>query len=684
MGKFSGKALTDHIDRSGAQGGGEAAKRMNPILLPSQHASAHDLPDDPEHLDAVLADAVAAALAAQQPDGNFEDPAADDDIGDMALGVISLLCLAWRRTATDDPAVTGAVRRGLDFFLANRVFRHDNPGEPFLRVRDSGLPYARYMPGDGEHPFGDWPSTVWAMLHAVNVLDLGEGLLTDGQYAEVTELALGYWRWLTEASMVNPQQTANQAIGAVVAGLMLGRHLGTVSRAREGKRVTTAAMRLYTDVIRPARLTDRGFALPAEHGAGHDQNYLPISLSFLAQAHRVTGDRLFLDDGAEIARHLDCRLSARGFDYGGPRYSEQHCGAEGTLGLRYFSSHVGSDLGRYLADRRVAYYPVAGTGAPSGHFAFTTVWLYQDDSKWHRASPSPVATAYSLRHGAASVSLTGSHTPYLIDAGRAVVIESVVAGQHGIGPLLRHADGHRTLLTRPLGPVRVRDARDGGLVARLVTKAVVTRDQVMLSVRQLSVTDGRRVMLFGVVPSTDAECVFLAGLPYAEETEAGQRKIVTVAEPGGPSFDLGTPDAVLPTRGTLLAGRLAITAAAGLSVVNPPAGRTAFNSPETLGLTQEQLAFSLADDPRGYGNPDTGWHRVTDTNHLLAEPLPGSPPGFDVFAVRYGPYPDVAFAVEVRATPDGLLVEAPGFSALVGDPAGDANGDPVLHLTARP
>ena len=108
MGKFSRKALPDHYDRSGAQGGREAAKRMNPILLPSQHASAHDLPDDPAHLDAVVAVAVAAALAAQQPDGNFEDPAADDDIGDLALGVISLLCLAWRRRAPDDPAFTAA------------------------------------------------------------------------------------------------------------------------------------------------------------------------------------------------------------------------------------------------------------------------------------------------------------------------------------------------------------------------------------------------------------------------------------------------------------------------------------------------------------------------------------------------------------------------------------------------
>lgn len=669
-----GKRFPDHVDRSGAQDGREAAKQMDPILLPSQHASSHELPDDPAHLDAVLAAAVTDALAAQQHDGNFEDPAADDDIGDMGLGVISLLCLAARRGVADDPELTDAVRRGLDFFLAHRVFRTDNPGEPFLRVRHSGLPYARYMPGEGEHPFGDWPSTVWAMLHAVNVLDLGEGLLTGDRYAEVTELALGYWRWLTEASVFNPQQTGNQALGAVVAGLMLGRHLDRVSRDREGHRVTTAAMRLYTDVIRPSRVTDRGFALPAEHGAGHDQNYLPISLSFLAQAHRVTADRLFLDDGAELARHLDCRLSARGFDYGGPRYSEQHCGAEGLLGLRYFGAHLATDLGRYLSDRRVAYYPQARTGAPSGHFAFTTVWLYQDDSKWHRAPAFPVTTPYSLRHRAASVSLTGSHTPYLIDAGRAVVIEPVLAGQHGIGPVLG-----RTLLTRALGPLRSRDARDGDVAARLVTKAVVTREQVMLSVQQVFVVEEHRTTLLAVVPV--AGCEFLAGLPYVEETPEGQRKIVTVAAPDGEPFPLETPGAVLETDGTLLAGSLAITSGASLRVVNPPAGETNFNSPETIGLTQEQLAFSLADDPRGYGNPDEGWHRVTDTNHVLAGPLPGSPPGSSVFAVRYGPHEDVPFTAGVRVSPDGLVVETPGFSVVIGDPAGDAAGAPTLRVT---
>jgi hypothetical protein len=317
---------------------------------------------------------------------------------------------------------------------------------------------------------------------------------------------------------------------------------------------------------------------------------------------------------------------------------------------------------------------LARTGAPSGHFAFTTVWLYQDDSVWHWTPSFPVSTPYSLRHRAVSVSLTGTHTPYLIDAGRAAVIESVLAGQHGIGPVL-----DRTLLTRPLGPLRVRDARDGDVAARLVTKAVVTREQVMLSVQQLFVAEEQRMTLFAVVPA--AGCEFLAGLPYVEETPDGQRKIVTVAAPGGPPFDLGVPGAVLLTDGTLHAGSLAITSGASLRVVNPPAGRTSFNDPETIGLTQEQLAFSLADDPRGYGNPDAGWHRVTDTNHVLAGPLPSSPPGSSVFAVRYGPQGDVPFTVAVRESTDGLVIDAPGFSVVVGDPAGDAAGDPILRLS---
>ena len=664
---------------------------MNPVYLPSQHAAVHDLPVDADSLRTVLDGAVAAAMLHQQPDGNFEDPAADDDIGDMSLGVTSLLCLAWHRGDRRDAALVHAVRRSMDYFLAHRVFRTDNPGEPFLRIRNSGEPYARYVPATGEHPFGDWPSTVWAMLHAVNVLELGHGLLTEAQYAELTGTAVGYWRWLTQVSLFNPQQTANQAIGAVAGGLMLGRHLRSVHRAEEGERIAGEAMALYAEVIRPARVPDRGFLLPLEHGAGHDQNYVPISLTFLAQAYRVSGEQCFLDDGEQIARHLECRLSARGFDFGGPRYSEQHCGAEGMLGLRFFSQHIRADLGRYLGDRRVSYYPLAATGAPSGHFAFASVWLWQDDGEWYRGAETPHHTPYSLRHGKASVSLTEDLTPYQLDAGGTVVIESITDHQHGIGPVVRYADGRSLLLTRPLGPMRGRDTSVAGLAAKLVTKALVTRDQVMLSVQQLYVSDGERIHVVAVLDRTalpaDAELAFLAGLPYVEAEGEKQRKILAVSEPGGAPFDLGRPGAVLAAgAGSLLAGGLAVTAAAGLRVVNPPEGRTHFNSPETIGLTQEQLAFALADDPRGYGNPDSGWRRVTQTNQVLVHPLgQDAPPGLAVFALSYGPAEDAdggSFRATAESVEQGVLVRTPRFTALIGHPAGDEHGEPVLQLTA--
>lgn len=672
---------------------------VGPVYLPSQHSSVHELPDDQSQLASVLATAVRDALAHQQADGNFEDPAADDDIGDMGLGVVSLLCLAWRRNTPADSGLAeteliSAVRRGVDFFLRERVYRTDNPGEPFYRIRNSGHPYARYMPGTGEHPFGDWPSTVWAMLHAVNVLDLGEGLLTDEQYAQVRELAIGYWRWLTETSLFNPQRTANQAIGSIVGALMLGRHLRGCGRAPEGDRIAADALRLYAEEIQALRISDRGYVLPLEHGAGHDQNYVPISLSFLAQAYKVSGHQCFLDDGEQIARHLDARLSARGFDYGGPRYSEQHSGMEGMYGLRYFSSRIRSDLGRYLGDRRVAYYPKAANGAPSGHFAFTSVWFWLDDSEWFRADdsesahPLPLCTPYSVRGRAASVSYTADLTPYLIDAAGTAVIESVTGYQHGIGPVLTYPDGRSVLLTRPLGPLRTRDAVDvqTGFAAKLVTKAVVTREQVMVAAQQLVVCDDKRVYLIAVVgraglPS-DSSLEFLAGLPYTEAEEKRQRKILTVSQPGGDPFSLGEPGASLTVADSLLAGRMLLRASGGLRVVNPPPGHTCFNSPETIGLTLEQTAFALADDPRGYGDPDSGWQRVTMTNQVLAAPLDTPASGPAVFALSYGPADDAPLAVSVDPSQDGVTVRTPDFSVFIGDPAGDAHGEPLLRLSA--
>ncbi|HEV7965823.1 MAG TPA: hypothetical protein VGP57_25000, partial [Actinoplanes sp.] len=218
-----------------------------PVVLRSQHRSIHDTPCTPADYNRVLAAAAANALARQSADGSLELDAADEDVGDTSLGVTSLLALAWAR-GLDVAGLPDGARLSLDFFLRHRVFRTDNPGYPNLRRRHSGVPHARYVIADGEHPFGDWPSTVWALLHAVNVLRLADGLCTDKQLDELAEVAQGYWTWLTEITWFNPQDTANQAYGAVVGALMLATELERRGNTDDAREIRAAATRRYQDL----------------------------------------------------------------------------------------------------------------------------------------------------------------------------------------------------------------------------------------------------------------------------------------------------------------------------------------------------------------------------------------------------------------------------------------------------
>ncbi|MFE9453672.1 hypothetical protein [Streptomyces sp. NPDC006739] len=603
-----------------------------------QRGPLHDLPDTPEAYDAVLADVVEQALARITPEGNLEHPDADDDIGDTSLGITSLLALAWQRSK--EPRLPEAVRRGVAFHLRERVHREDNPGYPNLRVRDSGLPYARYVLQAGAHPIGDWPSTVWALLQAVDVLDAADGLLDDGQRAALLEVAHGYWRWLTEATFFNPQEAGNQAIGCVVGGLMLARHLP----AGQGEPVRSRALAMYTDEIRARRVRDRGALLPPEHGGAYDNNYGPISLSFLAQAHRVSGEDMFAEDGDALARYLDARLTTGGYDNGGPRYSEQHSAFESVLGLRYFGERVGSDLGRYRGDSRWARYAVGADGGIDGHFAFMLVWQIQDTSRWHR-TPSAATVRHQLRSGTVSVAFDDRMTPSLVEAAGTYYLPAAVRRRHGFGPV---TDGF--LLCRPMGRVRVRDARAEGLAAKLVTKPVVGPDHVLRHVRSLYVTDGTRLWVTVAVERLDGAPYLLSGMPYAADDGDRVRRT-------GEGGD--------------------VVAAGALRLTHPAAqGPDHFDA--RAELTQEQAAFALAADPRGYGDPDEGWRHLVSSTALEADPAPGAPENLHVFAVRYGP--GGPFAPAFDQGEEGLTVRTEAFTAVVGEVAGDAHGDPVLAL----
>ncbi|MER7690990.1 hypothetical protein [Streptomyces sp. NPDC097610] len=600
----------------------------------------HYLPDTQEAYDTVLADVVEQALARLTPEGSLEHPDAADDIGDTSLGVTSLLALAWQRGK--DPRLPEAVRRSLAFHLGERVHTEDNPGYPNLTIRDSGLPHARYVLAPGAHPIGDWPSTVWALLQAVNVLDLSDGLVDHEQRAAVVELAKGYWRWLTEATFFNPQEAGNQAIGCVVGGLMLARHLPP----EEGEPVRERALALYTDRIRAHRVLDRGALLPPEHGGAYDNNYGPISLSFLAQTHRISGEVMFAEDGDALARYIDARLPNGGFDNGGPRYSEQHSGFESVLGLRYFGARIGADLGRYRGDTRWGRHAVGPDGAVDGHFAFMLVWQIQDATRWHR-TPSKNPARHQLRAGTVSVAFDQRMTPSLVEAAGTYYLPAAVNRQHGFGPVV---DGF--LLSRPMGEVRVRDLESDGLSAKLVTKPVVGRDHVLRHVRSLYLTDGTSLWTTVAVERLDGTPYLLAGLPYA--TDDGDR-VRRTAE-------------------------AAVTSAGPLTLTHPRAdGVDHFDARSET--TQELAAFALAADPRGYGNPDEGWRHLVASTALEAGPAPGAPQDLHVFAVRYGsPGP---LAPTFADTPAGLAIRTEAFTALIGNPAGDDRGEPALELRRR-
>ncbi|MGW1171660.1 hypothetical protein [Streptomyces sp. NPDC001153] len=609
--------------------------------LPYQRGPLHDLPDTPEAYDAVLADVTEQALARMTPQGSLEHPGAHDDIGDTSLGVTSLLALAWRRGK--DPRLPEAVRRSLVFHLRERVYTGDNPGYPNLRVTNSGLPYARYVLEAGAHPIGDWPSTVWALLQAVNVLDAADGLLDDEQRGELREVAHGYWRWLTEATFFNPQEAGNQAIGCVVGGLMLARHLPD----GQGASVRARALSLYADEIRAHRVRDRGALLPPEHGGAYDNNYGPISLSFLAQAHRVSAERIFAEDGDTLARYIDARLTSGGYDNGGPRYSEQHSGFESVLGLRYFGARIGADLGRYRGDTRWGRHAVQRDGRIDGHFAFMLVWQIQDPTPWHR-TPSTTPHRHQLRSGTVSVAFDTRMTPSLVEAGGTYHLPAAVRRRQGFGPV---TDGF--LLCRPMGEVRVADVRADGLAAKLVTKPVVDRDHVLRHVRSLYVTDGTSLWVTVAVERLDGAPYLLSGLPYAADDGDRVRR---TAE-----------------------GEVA--SAGGLRLTHPTdSGPDHFDA--RAELTQEQAAFALAADPRGYGDPDEGWRHLVSSSALEAEPAPGAPEGLHVFAVRYGP--GAAFEPVFGSAPeegtDGFVVRTEAFTAVVGAVAGDSRGEPSLTL----
>ncbi|NUO91792.1 MAG: hypothetical protein HOQ18_13370, partial [Dermatophilaceae bacterium] len=153
--------------------------------------------------------------------------------------------------------------------------------------------------------------------------------------------------------------------------------------------------------------------------------------------------------------------------------------------------------------------------------------------------------------------------------------------------------------------------------------------------------------------------------------------VVVERLPGEPYLLAGLPYAADDGDRVRRTAEGAVASAGTLRLTHPEAqGAEHFDA--RAELTQEQAAFALAADPRGYGNPDEGWRHLVSSTALEAGPVPGTPDDLHVFAVRYGSAAPLTVAVERDG--EALRIGTSAFTAVIG--ADDERGEP--QLTLRP
>jgi hypothetical protein len=619
------------------------AATQAPVLPGDLGVHLQNIPGGSAAYGSVLKNAVQLALANQSAAGSFEVQGKTTDLGDNSLGVSSLVALYHAQTG--DASVVAAFQKSVDWYLENRVYTQDNPGDPWIKTANSGQPYAAYEPYTlAAGGTGDWPTTVWALLDVGDVLQYGDGLLRPDQQSALISLGLGYWNWLTQVSEFNPQDADNQGIAAVDGALGLAAQLKRLGQPAAAQQLSQQAMTVFDTLVQPLRETDRGYTFFPEHSAGFDQNYGGITISDLWRAWKLTGNRVFYEDGLQMAQYMDMRLGARGFDYGGPRHNEDHPGFEALYGLQHYSTIVGDDLGRYLGTASIPYYHVGTESTnhvvvPDGHFAFATLWQMTDPGTWD-TTPKPTDTTYKLRAGSGSLVLGADQLPYLISAGNADVIQAAANGRQGIG--LAYTDGSGTHLMQPAPgttPISV-GVPTPGVETRVVTQQLVgPGGTAVRAVTTYTVTDGKVKITTAVAASAFAgvSVGYVTGLPYLTDAanptgfDTPQQKILGVTGLGGTSLSFGLDGGTLQDPAGVTAGPLAITSPTGIQVANPATAATDdFNDSATLGKTLEQYSTALDS-----GDPDAGWAQTQQTNLLTAPAKKIGP--LLVTDVTYGP-----------------------------------------------
>jgi hypothetical protein len=381
------------------------------------------------------------------------------EAGNSQWGAVALLAYWWNRNGQTDAVVADAARRGLAFAITNRHWTDDPSDTQYLRLIGSGYANTRYFLNNNK-PIGNYPSTAWALLYKTMILRWGSGLLSPTEFSTLEGQARSNWLWISRASKYNPQNTANQTMGAILGVYMLGSTLNDAALKAEalayyetgvvgtnippsGQCGTEPVCGGFRNV---ARIPLQGYSIFNEQG-GFDTHYGAMHLTFHAAMYFLMGKDLtsnvYLDALAQ-AQYVRDRLSESGNMHGGTRHNEM--GGSITdiafaLGLNLFSSRTVRDLGVARVSNGVIN-PLSPTQAmPYGQRAMGSILLHQYFSTWN-TNKLIRNTPVGLRRGNVSIFFDQTNQPQEVSVNGTSFTEVVVQnGVHARGVYLQKADG---------------------------------------------------------------------------------------------------------------------------------------------------------------------------------------------------------------------------------------------------
>jgi hypothetical protein len=398
------------------------------------------------------------------PTGRFDFCAdvncTNGEAGNSQWGAVALLSYWWSKNGQNNTTVANAAKRGLAFAIANRHWTDDPSDKQYLRKVGTGYANTRYYLNNNK-PIGNYPSTAWALIYKAMILRWSGTLFSTADRSAVEAQARSNWLWISRASKYNPQNTANQTMGAILGAYMLGSTLNDTALKNEalayyetgvantnmppsGQCGTEPVCGGYRNV---ARISIQGYEIFNEQG-GFDTHYGAMHLSFHAALFFLMGKDLTSNvylDAFSQAQYVRDRLSESGSMHGGTRHNEM--GGSITdlgfaLGLNFFSGKTNRDLGVARVANGVID-PLSPSQAMSySQRAMTMILFNQYFSTWN-TNKLTRNSAVGLRQGDVSIFFDQTNQPQSVSVNGTSFTEAVVEnGVHVRGVYLQKSDGN--------------------------------------------------------------------------------------------------------------------------------------------------------------------------------------------------------------------------------------------------